>query len=136
MSFSPEVQSKIENAKSEVHSVFSLTISGTPYIYRSINRSEFKSLQEKMVKEAEDARIEAEAKKKDLPKDDPKIELINQELERKATEIKDRGEDRLVSVGLVHPVLSPNTPAGVPSTIADRIMQASGFGVEEEPEQL
>lgn len=136
MSFSPEVKNIIDQAKAEGHSVFSLNITGTKYIYRSISRAEFKSLQEKMVKEAEQAKSEADNKKKGLEESDPKVAIINQELEAIALQIKDRGEERLLEIGVLHPKITENTPAGVHSTIADHIMQASGFGNEEEPEQL
>lgn len=136
MSLAPEVQKIVDEAKALGHLVYSMNINGIKYIYRSINRLEFKELQELMVKEAESAKIEADSKKKDLPEKDPKIDAINQALEMKAAEIRERGEERLVGKGVLHPVITANAPAGVSTTLADRIMEASGFGAEEEPEQL
>lgn len=126
----------IDSAKAEGHSVYGINISGTKYYYRSINRSEFRELQEKLTDEAEKARSEADKQKRGLKEDDPQVEAINNKLEREATAIRDRGEDRLVQKGLIHPPLNSNTPAGVISNLADRIMQASGYGSEEEPEIL
>lgn len=129
-----EVKNLIDSAKADGHTVYAITISGTKYYYRSINRAEFRELQEKLTDEAEKARSEADKLKKGLKEDDPQIEVINNKLEREATAIRDRGEDRLVQKGLIHPVLTVNTPAGVIASLADRIMQASGYGSEEEPE--
>jgi len=128
------VKSLIDTAKADGHAVFGINISGTKYYYRSINRAEFRELQEKLTDEAEKARTEADKQKKGLKDDDPQVEAINNKLEREATAIRDRGEDRLVQKGLIHPALTINTPAGVISNLADRIMQASGYGTEEEPE--
>ena len=129
-----EVKNLIESAKADGHTVYAITISGTKYYYRSINRAEFRELQEKLTDEAEVARSAADKLKKGLKEDDPQIEVINNKLEREAIAIRDRGEDRLVQKGVVYPSLNSNTPAGVVSNLADRIMQASGYGNEDEPE--
>jgi hypothetical protein len=131
-----EVKNLVGFAKKEGHSVFSLTISGVKYIYRSISRSEFRKLQEVLTDEAEKAKLESDKAKKGLAEDSPEVQAINSKLEREALLIRDRGEDRLVAQGLIWPPLSTNTPAGVITTIADRIMEASGWGVEAEPEIL
>jgi hypothetical protein len=131
---SVDVKSIVDKAKAEGHAVFALNISGTKYYYRSINRAEFKELQELLTTEAEKAK--AEALKKNLDDNDPKIEEINIKLEKDAAAIRDKGEDRLVAKGLLYPSISQNTPAGVIANLADRIMQASGYGSEEEPEIL
>ena len=136
MSLNPEVQQIVDSAKAQGHLVYSMNINGIKYIYRSINRAEFKELQELMVKEAEAAKIESDSKKKDIPDKDPRLDAINQALETKAAEIREKGEERLVAKGVLHPKINANTPAGVSTTLADRIMEASGFGAEEEPEQL
>lgn len=129
-----EVKSLIDAAKADGHTVYAINISGTKYYYRSINRAEFRELQEKLTDEAEKARSEADRLKKGLKEDDPQIEIINNKLEREATAIRDRGEDRLVHKGIIHPSLTVNTPAGVIANLADRIMQASGYGNDDEPE--
>lgn len=129
-----EVKNLIDKAKADGHVVYAINISGSKYYYRSINRAEFRELQETLTLEAEAVRSEADKLKKGLKEDDPKLEEINNKLEREAAAIRDRGEDRLVQKGLIYPPLSTNTPAGVIASVADRIMQASGYGNEEEPE--
>lgn len=135
-SLAPEVQALVDEAKKDGHVVFSLKLAGVAYIYRSINRQEFRQLQQKLADEAEKARIEAVNKKQGLSEDDPKIAEIDAQLEKRAMEIREKGEERLVEKGLLHPELTSNTPAGVSTSIADRIMEASAFGSEEEPEML
>lgn len=114
------VQTQIDELKQLGFVVQAITIAGTKFIYRSVNRGEFRRLQEALTREAEEA-------KKTLKED---------ELEQAALQIRDRGEDRLLNLGLIYPAISENTPAGALSTLADLIMQASGFGVETEPETL
>lgn len=130
------VQSQINKLKAEGHAVFSINISGVKYIYRSINREEYRLVQEKLTTDAEKVRLEAEALKKDLKPGDPKLAEINLKIEKEALRMRDDGEDLLLQKGLIHPALTANTPAGVATAIADRIMQSSGFGIEEEPDQL
>lgn len=113
-------QEKIAELKAKGHIVQAITIAGTRYIYRSLNRAEFRKLQEVLT-------AEAEAAKKTVAED---------KLEQEALAIRDRGEDRLVKTALVSPEITENTPAGAVTTLADLIMQASGFGVETEPETL
>lgn len=115
-----DVQTRIDGLKAAGFVVQAITIAGTKFIYRSVNRGEFRQLQEALTKEAEEA-------KKTLKED---------QLEQAALQIRDRGEDRLLNLGLIHPSISENTPAGALTTLADLIMQASGFGVETEPETL
>jgi len=132
----PELQAQVDAFKAQGHSVSALMISGTRYIYRSINREEFKELQDKMATEAEKAKLDSDTAKKGLKPEDPQITIINTKLEKEGMAIRDRGEERLVAKGLIHPLLSANTPAGVLTTIADNIMLVSGYGVEAEPELL
>jgi hypothetical protein len=133
---SQEAQAKIDEAKAEGHVVFALKLAGVRYIYRSINREEFRVLQQQLADEAEEVRLEAIGKKKGLEEDDPRSLKIDAGLEKKAIEIRESGEERLVLEGLLYPEFTQNTPAGVPRTIADRIMEASAFGSDEEPEML
>jgi len=135
-SLAPEVQALVDQAKKDGHVVFSLKLAGVAYIYRSINREEFRELQQKLADEAEEARIEAVNKKQGLEEDDPKIAKIDAALEKKAMAIRDQGEERLVEKALLYPKLTSNSPAGVSTSIADRVMEASAFGSEEEPEML
>lgn len=133
---SAEVQSLINNAKSKGHSVYALNIGGVKYIYRSINRSEFRELQQHLSTEAEELKRIADEKKAKLPKDDPKLAEVELFVEKEAAMIRERGEERLVGKALLHPSLNDHTPAGVAPTLADRIMEGSGFGNEAEPEIL
>lgn len=130
------VESLVKTAKEQGHSVFSLKISGVPYYYRSINRKEFQELQEVLIKETEKIKSEAEATRGNLKPEDPKSRELDSWIEKETIKMRDSGEERLVMKGLLYPSISLNTPAGVIATLADRIMQASGYGVEEEPEQL
>lgn len=131
-----EVNVAVLKAKADGHSVFSINISGTKYVYRSVNRAEFRVLQEQLTQEAQKAKVESDKAKKGLSPDSPEMDAVNLKLEKEAIDIRDRGEDRLVAKALLYPAVTSNTPAGVYTTIADRIMQASGFGSEEEPELL
>jgi hypothetical protein len=133
---SPELKNKIDSAKSAGHSVYSLNVAGIKYYYRSINRSEFRSLQETLTTEAEAVKNRYDALKKGIPDKDPKIDQINIEFEKEANILKERGEERLIKTALLYPTISDNTPAGVLSTLADHIMLGSGYGNEEEPEVL
>jgi len=131
-----EVNAAIVKAKADGHQVFSITISGVKYVYRSINRTEFRTLQDQLTTEAEKAKLESDKAKKALPADSPELEALNIRLEKEALAIRDRGEEKLVLQGLLHPAIGPNTPAGVFPSIANRIMASSGFDNENEPEML
>ena len=131
-----EVLAKIAKAKEEGHVVFSIKLAGVKYVYRSINREEFRELQLALANDAEKVKLASDAAKIGLKEGDPALAKIDSELEKKALDIREAGEDRLVVKGLIHPELNKNTPAGVSTTLADRIMEASAFGSEEEPEML
>ena len=132
----PELQAQIDKFKADGHAVAALTIAGVKYVYRSINREEFRELQEKMSQEAEKVSIDTEKAKVGLKEDSPEMATITAKVQKEAMKIRDRGEERLVEKGLISPAMSSNTPAGVSTTIADRIMELSGFSVEAEPEIL
>jgi hypothetical protein len=131
-----EVKTLIENAKAGGHSVYSLNIAGVKYYYRSITRAEFRDLQQKLTKDAEEVKKKFDALKKDIPEKDPRMEDINMQFEAEANILKEKGEERLVAVGLLYPAITQNTPAGIVPTISDQIMFGSGYGNEEEPEVL
>jgi hypothetical protein len=59
-------------------------------------------------------------------------------LEEKLETLKEEGEEDLVLLALVSPEIgsTEDMPAGFFSTMSDLILQASGFGVEAEPELL
>tara|TARA_R110002074_G_scaffold402324_1_gene607036 strand:+ start:74909 stop:75334 length:426 start_codon:yes stop_codon:yes gene_type:complete len=133
---SEDLQMAVNSAKAEGHVVFAVNLASVKYIYRSINRKEFRELQGLIADEAEKAKISADVSRAGLKEDDPKLAEIDAQLEKAAISIRENGEERLVKAGLIHPALGENTPAGVSTTIADRIMEASAFGSEEEPEML
>lgn len=140
----PEVKALVDKAKSEGHRVYSVVIAGEKYIYRSINRKEFREMQEIMTGEAETARLASAKKREELMKNNPDLTENSQEivkldydLEKEAMDIKDKAEDKLVAVSLIHPVgVSENLPAGVVNNLAEKIMEGSGFQATEEPEIL
>lgn len=131
-----EVKKLVDAAKAQGHIVYAINIAGVKYYYRSINRFEFRELQAKLAEEAEAVKVEIDKKREGLEKGDPKLLVIEKELDNKVTDIKERGEERLLSKGLLYPKIDTNSPAGVLTTISDLIMQASGFGSESEPELL
>ena len=131
-----EIKKLVDAAKVQGHAVYAIKLAGMTYYYRSINRAEFRHLQELLIKETEKVRDEAEAKKTGLKPDDPKIKQIDAWTEKEAAVIREAGEERIARQGLLYPLFGENTPAGVMSSLADRVMQASGFGSEEEPELL
>lgn len=132
-----EVQQKIDVAKTQGHVVYSLKIAGKRYIYRSINREEFKDLQAKLTADAEKVRASSDEQRKDLPEGDPRIAELEAQLETAALRIRDQGEERLVETGLLSPEkLTGNTPAGVISNLSEKIMEGSGFQVSDDPEIL
>lgn len=113
----PELKDKIDKLKSEGHAVFAITISGVKYYYRSINRQEYRALQNSLLKTAESLKG---------TKPDAEISIM----------VKDSGEEDLVKIGLIAPPITDNSPAGVLTSLSDLIMEASGFGSEAEPEVL
>lgn len=119
-SITPELQQAIDALKKTGFSVFSVTLSGKRYIYRSINRAEFRQLQ------------------KQLAEDTEKLKTSGQTADAQLAEIREKAEERLVKLAIVGEVAASmdNELAGAITTLADLVMQASGFGVETEPQQL
>jgi hypothetical protein len=127
MALDANIQKLVDQAKKAGHRVFSTSIAGKAYIYRSISRAEFRELQKIVLSET------AQLREIESP----------EEFELKSAEVKDRNEDRLVAMGLVHPVAESEldianvaSAAGVVTTLSDLIMTASGFGAELEPTEL
>lgn len=125
MTLTPEVQQIVDAAKKANHSVFSIPIHGSNYVYRSINRAEFRALQNQLFDQAEQARKAIQDEKA---------------LAVALDKVKDDGESRLVTLATLHPKLTEaelnNSGAGLVPTLADFIMRASNFGVDLEPTQL
>lgn len=116
----------IDKAKADGHSVFSIKIGGKSYVYRSINRKEFRQMQDELAKRAESIRREiGEKNKKDGVVD-------NVEIETRTARLKEEGEELVVMLAVLSdPPITParldNFPAGVISSLSDRILMAAGF---------
>ncbi len=128
------LQSLIDNAKQAGHSVFSVKIAGRVYVYRSINRKEFRDLRDSLAKKAENikntAKIAAEKTKEEVNQAAVDISVAN---------LKEEGEEEMVLLGLIsHPTITrselDNFPAGIIASLSDKILMASGFGEEAEEE--
>lgn len=118
-SITPELTQSINAAKAAGHSVFSIKLSGKQFIYRSINRSEFRQLQ------------------KQLAEDTEKMKTSGLSAESQVSEIREKAEERLIKIALLSDSSTLDQElAGAITTIADLVMQASGFGVDAEPTQL
>lgn len=128
------LQQLINDAKSVGHSVFSVKIGGKTYVYRSINRKEFRELQDSLAKKAEDIKNAAKALGK------PKEDLVQTDIDAKIARLKEVGEEQMVMLGLISttpitPQELDNFPAGVITSLSDKILIASGFGEEAEEEE-
>ncbi len=125
------LQSLIDNAKQVGHSVFSVKIGGKVYVYRSINRREFRELQDSLAKRAEEI--------KSTSKTVGKSEVSQPDIDTKIARLKEEGEEQMVLLGLISspPITKAeldNFPAGVIASLSDKILMASGFGEEAEEE--
>lgn len=108
-----DVASNVESAKSSGCVVEHITLGGKDFIYRSLNRFEWKSLQQDAMRKAKgpDGNV------------DP----------TKVVEIKDESEDAVVMKALIYPKHETvselsSYPAGHISQLADRITELTGFG--------
>lgn len=120
------LKQKIEAIKQNGLPVFSVKIGTTAYIYRGINRKEFRDLQGHMAKLAEDLRAKH---KEDENKLNAELSLL-----------KEKGEEKLVIKCLLLPEIRTELdidliPAGAITKVADLVMKASGFD-DTEPEEL
>lgn len=112
------VKSDVATAKANGCTVLSVSINKSQYVYRSINRLEYKKLQEDMLNSQKAAD------------------------EKTIAAVRDDGEEQLVLKALIHPRVASKLdlngfPAGVISKLAELVMQASGFGdIEEKPVEL
>ena len=127
----PIVQQKIDKVKAARLPVFSLVMDGVTYIYRGINRREFRSIQSVMTGLAEEIRAKY-TKKEDEAKMTTELSLL-----------KEKSEEELVMLALISPEFAnkadiESLPAGVVTRLADLITSASGFVDEPDakPTQL
>lgn len=126
----PQLQEKINAIKAQRLPVYSVQVGSSMYIYRGINRKEFKELQSQMTKAAEDLRAQY-PKKEDETKLSTELALL-----------KEKSEEALVAIALVEPEIKDKElletlPAGLVTRLSDLITSASGFiDVPEEPKQL
>jgi hypothetical protein len=123
---SKELTNKIEASKAEGHSVFAVDLAGRKYIYRSINRNEFRKLQ------ADTARRQT---------DIVNSTASDAEKEIKIAGLGDTSEEELVVVAVLDPPFDTtmdlvNVPAGVITSLTNLIMSASAFGAEAKPTAL
>ena len=104
MTLTTEQQTLVDETKAKGFKVFSISHEDDFYIYRNINRAEWRDL----------------LKRRNLTGED------------NALEVRDQLEEEVVTLALMSPTLTPeqinNLPAGVVSMLSDRIMFASGFG--------
>ena len=124
-----ELKQKVDEVKASGLSVFSVKINSRPFVYRAINRREFRQLQLEIADMAEKVK--------------QKFSTNEAEMNSQLSLIKEKGEEKLVVLSLLDPKLELETdtdqiPAGAVTRIADLVMRASGFDDAEpdEPEQL
>jgi hypothetical protein len=117
------VKTKVEQAKATGCIIEHLDLGGTDFVYRSLNRSEWKELQTESINKA---------KGEEGGVLDP----------LRLAELKEEGEDAVVLAALIFPEHKDakelnSYPAGYVSQLADRVTELSGFGEPEvEPVRL
>jgi len=118
----PNVEADVSTAKDNGCVVEYLKLGNSPFVYRSLNRLEWKGLQNDAISKSKGA--------------DGSIDPM------KVMELKDESEDAVVMRALIHPKHETvgelaGYPAGYVAQLADKITEASGFGeIEEEPVRL
>lgn len=118
---------KVNQIKSAGLPVHAVKLNGKQYIYRGINRKEFRDLQGEMAKLADAIRTEHKANE---AKQNAELALL-----------KEKGEETLVLHCIVDPVIQnildiDQLPAGAITKLADLIMKVSGFDDAEPEESL
>ena len=109
-----QVQESVEKAKSAGCVVMSAKVNDMEFVYRSINRMEWRSLQQS----------------------------LQSKIDNQSPGAKEDGEDELVMKALISPKIVDKAqiasyPAGVITQLAEYILQASGFGImDSEPVKL
>ena len=112
MELSNDVRQLVDKAKENGSTVLGVGLNGTDFVYRSINRLEWRELQRGIQSRAKAA-------------------------EAQDVTIKDEGEDDVVMKALISPKLQSKQellqlPAGVVTQLADLILRASGFTIAED----
>lgn len=122
-----EMEEIIKKAKSAGNRVFSAKVAGVETIYRSLGRKEFRDIQKKLADKTDALR---KSTQEGVGVSDSQLSLM-----------KEEGEEQLVMRGVLFPRLDTEldlamVPAGFVPTIAELIMEASGFGEEVSPKEL
>lgn len=115
----------IDTAKKAGHRVFKAKVAGVECIYRSLTRKEFRDIQKKLADKTEAIR-----KASSQETADTQLSLL-----------KEEGEEELFMRAVLHPKLGSQLdlvalPAGMIPSLAELIMEASGFGEEPAPQEL
>lgn len=106
---------KIAQLKAQGHTLHKVSISGRTFVYRSLNRKEFRDLQKTILEKSSNAQDESAVSE---------------------------SQDQVVARALVEPAITSalelsGLPAGVIVQLFELVMKASGFGGEEPvPEEL
>jgi len=121
-----EVQEVVDEVKKNGQSVFLTELAGGRYVYRSINRSEYRKVQDTVLQLATARSHALQKKAEELGKDISDLEI------EAADRSREDGEEALFKMALIDPVIENSAstnglPAGVITKIADMIMEASGF---------
>lgn len=120
-----QLKQEIDAVKANGLSVFSIKIGTGTFIYRGMNRKEFRALQAELAKAADTIRTRFA---EDATKMESELSLL-----------KESGEEKLVMKCILDPKLATELDvdrlsAGVVTKLAELIMKASGFD-DAEPEK-
>lgn len=120
-----KLQPVIDDIKASGHNVFKASLSGSEYIYRSINRLEYRQVQDTIMKKSLE-RAKAIQAKSEEGDDVSALELDTGDRSR------EDGEEALFQLAMVFPKVDSDLdihqfPAGAVTKVADLIMEASGF---------
>jgi len=118
-------QNLIDTAKKNGHRVFKTKVAGVECIYRSLTRKEFRDIQKKMADKTEAIRKAGSQENVDA-----QLGLL-----------KEEGEEELFMRAVLVPKMGSELdlaalPAGIIPSLAELIMEASGFGEEAQPQEL
>jgi hypothetical protein len=120
-----DTQQIVETAKKNGHRVFKAKVAGMECIYRSLTRKEFRDLQKKIAEKTESIKKSSTA------------ENIDSQLSM----LKEEGEEELFMRAVLLPKVGSQLdlatlPAGMIPSLAELVMEASGFGEEAVPQEL
>lgn len=124
-----DLDQKVEELKKSGFRIFKAKIAGVNTVYRSINRKEFRDMQK------------AIAEKTDLLQKGAGPDASQEKRQMIANNMKEEGEEMLVLKAVVSPKMDTvldlqALPAGFVMSVAEKIMVASGFSEDIEPEEL